>query len=158
MVFFRLNKLKAYFKYNNMYNPTTEDQLFKLKTNKKWTPDKNYYFTETYVEASKNALETEEQNKNKSKCYSNLTKGETEEQNNNKNKYYNSLTKGERIAKNELADQNDIIFTKADKGGAAVLIDIEDYIKQTEDQLNNKDAYKKPQSYPRQTHARLVNA
>ena len=40
-------------------------------------------------------------------------------------------------------------FTKADKGGAAVIIDIEDYAKQTEDQLNNKDAYKKPQSYPR---------
>ena len=47
-------------------------------------------------------------------------------------------------------------FTKADKGGAVVIIDIEDYAKQTEDQLNNKDAYKKPQSYPRQTHARLM--
>ena len=33
--FFRLIKLKAYFKDNKMYNTTTEDQLFKPKTNKK---------------------------------------------------------------------------------------------------------------------------
>ena len=37
--FFKLIKLKVYFKGNNMYNPTTEDQLFKPKTNKKWRPE-----------------------------------------------------------------------------------------------------------------------
>ena len=43
---FKSNKLKAYFKYNNTYNPTTENQisLFKPKTNKKWRPDKNDHF------------------------------------------------------------------------------------------------------------------
>ena len=37
--FFRLIKLKANFKDINVYNANTEDQLFKLKTNKKWRPD-----------------------------------------------------------------------------------------------------------------------
>ena len=50
-----------------------------------------------------------------------------------------------------------IIITKADKGGAVVIIDVEDYVKKAEHQLNNKDAYKKLQYDPTQTHTRLVN-
>ena len=74
--FFRLIKLKAYFEdnmYVYMYNPTKLDQP---KTNKKWRPDENHHTVETYIEATKNALETEEQNNNKNKYYNNLTKGE----------------------------------------------------------------------------------
>ena len=120
--FFRVIKLKAYLKDNNMYNPIREDQLFKPKTNKKWRPDKNHHTVETYTEATKNALETEEQN-------------------NNDNKYYNNLTKGERKALKELTDRNDIIITKADNGGAVVIIDVEVYVKEVEHQLSNKDSY-----------------
>ena len=120
--FFRVIKLKAYLKDNNMYNPSREEQLFKPKTNKKWRPDKNHHIVETQSEATKNALETEEQN-------------------NNDNKYYNNLTKGERKVLKELADQNDIIIIKADNGGAVVIIDVEDYVKEVEHQLSNKDSY-----------------
>ena len=74
--FFRLIKLKAYFKDSDMYNPSTEDQLLKPKSNKQWRPDKNHQIVETYIEAIKNALETEEQNNNNNKYYNDLTKGE----------------------------------------------------------------------------------
>ena len=50
--FFRLIKLKAFFQDNNMYNLSTEDQLFEPKTNKNWRPDKNHYTLETYIEAT----------------------------------------------------------------------------------------------------------
>ena len=80
-----------------MYNTTIEDQLFKPKTNKKWRPDKNHHTIEMYIEANNNAPERKEQI-------------------NNKNKYYINLTKGGRKAPKELADQNDITITKADKG------------------------------------------
>ena len=82
----------------------------------KWRPDKTHHTVGTYIETTKNALETEP--------------------NNNKNKYYNNLTK----ALKELPDRDDIIITKADKGGAVVIIDVEDYIKEAEYQLNNKSA------------------
>ena len=111
--------------------------LFKPKTIKKRRPDNNHRTVEKYIEATKNALETEEQS--------------------NKNKYYNNLTKGERKALKELADRNNIIITKTDKGTAVVIIDIEDYVKEVEHQLNNKDAYKKLQYDTTQTHAILVN-
>ena len=120
-----------------MYNPTTEDQLFKPKSNKKCRPDKNHHTVEMYIEATKNALEPEEQKSNR-------------------NKYYNNLTKGERKALKELAVWNDIIITKADKGGAVVIIDVEDYVKDAEHQLNNKDAYRKLQYDQTQMHTRLV--
>ena len=136
--FFRLIKLKAYFKHNNMYNPTTEDQLFKPKTNKKQRPDKNHHNVEKYIEATKNTLETEEQN-------------------NNRSKYYNNLTKGKRKALKELADRNDIIIRKAENGVAIVIKAVEDYLKEAKHQLNNKEAYKKLQYNPTQTHTGLVN-
>ena len=67
------------------------------------------------------------------------------EQNNNKSKYYNNLTKDERTTLKELADRNDIIITKADadEGRAVVILDVKDYVKENQHQLNNRDAYKK---------------
>ena len=105
--------MNVYFKDNNTYNPITEDKLFKPKTNKKWRPDKNEHTVETCIEATKNALKTEEQN-------------------NNEIKYYNNLTKGERTTLKKLADWNYAIITKADKRVTVVIIGIDDYIIEAE--------------------------
>ena len=56
-----------------------------------------------------------------------------------------------------MTDRNDIIITKEDKEGAVAIIDVEDYVKEAEHQLSNKDGYKKLQYDPTQTHSRLVN-
>ena len=68
-----------------------------------------------------------------------------------------NLTKGERTALKEVEDRNYIIIKKADKGGAVVIIDVKDYLKEAEHQLNNKDAYKKLQHNPTKIHGRFVN-
>ena len=44
-----------------------------------------------------------------------------------------------------------------DKRVAIVIIDVKDYVKEAEHQLNNTEAYKKLQHDPTQTHKRLVN-
>ena len=54
-----------------------------------------------------------------------------------KEKPYNNLTKSERTSMKELSERVGIIITKADKGGAVVIVDVKDYIKQAERQLNN---------------------
>ena len=54
-----------------------------------------------------------------------------------KEKPYNNLTKSERTSMKELSERVDIIITKAEKGGAVVIVDVKDYIKQAERQLNN---------------------
>ena len=71
----------------------------------------------TYIEATQRELEKE------------LTKM--------KERPYNNLTKSERTSMKELSERVDIIITKADKGGAVVIVDVKDYIKQAERQLNN---------------------
>ena len=43
----------------------------------------------------------------------------------------------------ELQSRKDIIVTYADKGGSAVILDVEDYVKKAERQLNDKENYRK---------------
>ena len=57
----------------------------------------------------------------------------------------------------ELSEREDIIITKADKGGAVVIVDVKDYIKEAERQLNNTEKYRKRQEDPTATNIKLVN-
>ena len=77
---------------------------------------------ETFIEEFKNELQKEEHIKKKLPK-KNLTKNETE-------------------ALKDQSIRNDIIITKADKGGAPVLIDVNDYVHETNQQFNNKEFYK----------------
>ena len=65
------------------------------------------------------------------------------EQTKMKEKPYNNLTINEGTSMKELSEREDIIITKADKGGAVVIVDVKDYIKEAERQLNNTENYRK---------------
>ena len=54
-----------------------------------------------------------------------------------------NLTIKERQAMQELKSKNDIVITDADKGGAVLILDVEDYVKEAERQLSNKENYRK---------------
>ena len=84
----------------------------------------------TYIEATQRELE--------------------KEQTKMKEKPYNNLTKNERTSMKELSEREDIIITKADKGGDVVIVDVKDYIKEAERQLNNTENYRKLQEDPAQ--------
>ena len=47
-------------------------------------------------------------------------------------------------------------ITKADKGGATVIWDVNDYLKEAEKQLNNQTFYKKLETCPTEEHTRLI--
>ena len=51
-----------------------------------------------------------------------------------------TTAKGERTALQELNERDDIMITKADRG-AAVIINVRDYIREAESQLKNKNNY-----------------
>ena len=57
----------------------------------------------------------------------------------------------------ELSEREDIIITKADKGGAVVFVDVKDYVKEAEGQLNNTENYRKLQEDPTATNIKSVN-
>ena len=57
----------------------------------------------------------------------------------------------------ELSEREDIIITKADKGGAVVIVDVKDYIKEAEGQLNDTENYRKLQEDPTATNMKSIN-
>ena len=54
---------------------------------------------------------------------------------------YNNLTREERTALYDLKNDKNIIIKSADKGSTIVVWDREDYIKEAEKQLGDKDVY-----------------
>ena len=67
------------------------------------------------------------------------------------------MFKVETIATKELGDHTDIIITKADKGGAVVIMDVKYYINEAHRQLNSKDHCKILNKDPTTNNAKLVN-
>ena len=90
----------------------------------------------TYIEATQRELEKE------------LTKM--------KERPYNNLIKSERTSMKELSERVGITITKAEKGGAVVIVDVKDYIKQAERQINNTKNYRKLQEDPTATNMKFV--
>ena len=61
---------------------------------------------------------------------------------------YSNLTKEEHLALNSLRDDTSIIIKEADKDSVVVVWDREDYLKETEKQLGDKETYEEISSDP----------
>ena len=53
------------------------------------------------------------------------------------------MSKKEEHALQNLSKRDDVIITKAVKGGAVVVVDVDDYVQEANRQLDNKEFYKK---------------
>ena len=63
-----------------------------------------------------------------------------------------NLTKNETDTSQQLNQRAGIIITKADKGGALIIIDVDGYIREANRQLNNTDFYKKISKDPTESN------
>ena len=115
--FIRKVKLKAHFKNKEQ---GIENQEFRISRNKTRTPKKNHHTVETFAQAFQNDLLKEEEHI--------------------KQILHKNLSKKEEDALQNLSKRDDIIITKADKGGAVVIVD---YDQKANRQLDNKEFYKK---------------
>jgi hypothetical protein len=68
-----------------------------------------------------------------------------------------NLSKEELEALDHLKTMDDLVITKADKGGAVVLQNVNDYIKEAKRQLDDDSFYKKVPNNPTDEHAALVS-
>ena len=48
-------------------------------------------------------------------------------------------------------------FTKTDKGGAALILDVENYIEKANKELNNENYYEKPNCDATKEHTQVIN-
>ena len=77
-------------------------------------------------------------------------------QKNVKNPKFN-LSNGQKEAMKYLAKRRDIIITTADKGGAVVIMNTENYIKEANRQLSDKNNYKTLLTDSTLQHNKMVN-
>ena len=107
----------------------------RFKSNSNWIPDKLPSCVETFITAIKHDIKSSKTKK--------LPR--------------NNLTKSEREALLNLQKRNDII-TKADKGGAVVILDIKDYIDEANRQLNHTNNYEQLDFDPTELHTEKIKS
>lgn len=133
--FSRKVKLRAHFEADAPDRSELEKKFY--RTNKSWEPNKTHHTVSTFLEKFKNDVILE-LNKAKPQSTSNLT------------------TK-EQIALDSLRTRSDILICKADKGGATVIMDVDNYIVEANRQLSDEKFYRKLHANPTETNLGLVN-
>ena len=113
------------------------EDIFRKPTNKTWVPNNNHHSTETFIEVTRNEINNEIEKM--------------------KRPNYSNLSVKEQKALQELQSRDDIVITDADKGGAVVILGVEDYIKEAERQLRNTENYKRLNRNPTTANNKTVN-
>ena len=69
----------------------------------------------------------------------------------------NNISQHEKNIISGFSKREDLVFTKADKGGATVMLDVEDYVEKANKELKDKIYYKKISHDPTHEHLKIVN-
>ena len=110
------------------------------KSSSTWVPKNTHYTVRTFLEDFSRKMETELK---------------TQVPKSGRNPIKN-LSKEELEALDHLKTMDDLVITKADKGGAVVLQNVTNYINEAKRQLNDVNFYKKVSTDPTDEHAALV--
>ena len=123
--FYRCSKLKAHFKNPKNKARFTKEYIFRKPTSKTRVPVKNHHSIEPFIEATRNETNNEIEKTNSSN--------------------YSHLFVKEQKALQELQSTDDIVITDVDKGGAVVILDVQNYLKEAEITPQHRN-YKKTKS------------
>ena len=125
-------------KLHDNFGDTPMQKLI-FKSTSTWVPKDTHHTVQTFLEDFSRKVETE-------------LKTGTPRAGKNKN-----LSKEELEAMNNLKSMDNVIITKADKGGAIVVQVVQNYIKEADRQLRDESFYKKVTKNPTSEHAALVS-
>ena len=110
-----------------------KSELF-ARRNKTWTSKFNHHTVDTFISCVTKELEESKPNL--------IPK--------------DNLTRKECWALQELSIRDDIVITKADKGGATVIVDVKDYVQEANRQLQDTQYYRELNYNPTEDHANLI--
>ena len=109
-----------------------------FKSTSTWEPTDTHHTVKTFAEDFNRKVESS-------------LKTETYNRGNRRN-----LNKEEHLAMENLRNQEDIVITKANKGGAVVVQDVAEYVKEANRQLADTSFYKKLKENPTSENAAIV--
>ena len=130
--YFRRIMLRAHFKNDEPY----QYEGFSNKNNSSWTPKNVHHSIKTYMQAVQNDLNESSRESHKDRP---------------------NITSGEMTALAALKERDDIIISKADKGGAVVIQDVTAYLAEAEKQLSDTVFYERQDRDLTNEHAQLIN-
>ena len=130
--YFRRVMLRAHFGPNN----NQDDEGLTSSGNSTWLPKETHHTVKTYIQKVRNDFDSYISTPNSSRP---------------------NLSPGEKEAMDDLAGRDDIIISKADKGGAVVIQDVDDYIQEANRQLGNSEFYRKVDRDLTKEHSDQVN-
>ena len=116
-------------------NQQTKKQILKVKPIR--NPKRNHHAVETFIEAVNKDIVERFSHKNK------LPK--------------NNLTDTDKNATEYFSKRNDLVITKAGKGGVTVFLVVKDYITIENKQVQDNAFYQKLNAYPTAKHSEIVN-
>ena len=126
-----INKFNRKIKLRAHFGTSLPEGGLYFKNNSEWEPGNVHHTVKTFTEDFKNRVKH------------NINKNGQNLAMNRKN-----LSKKETKAMDDLSKRDDIVVCKANKGGAVVITDVEDYINKANRQLNDKRFYKKVEENP----------
>ena len=131
--FFRRIKLRAHFDKPDPYHIPSESELF-ARRDKNWTLKFNHHSVDTFI-----SCVTKELKESKPNPIS-----------------HDNLSPKESQTLKELSSRDDIIITKADKGGVTVILDVKDYVDEANRQLQDTQYYRQLNYNPTEDHANII--
>ena len=131
--FFRRIKLRAHFDKPHPYHIPSESELF-ARRDKNWTQQFNHHSVDTFISCVTKELKESKPNPIP----------------------HDNLSPKERQTLKELSSRDDIIITKADKGGATVILDVKDYVDEANRQLQDTQYYRQLNYNPTEDHANII--
>ncbi len=135
-----VNKFNRRIKLKSHFGTTLEKGNLYFKNNSTWEPKDVHHTVKTFVDDFSQQVQNSLKNETKDVAF------------NRKN-----LSKKENQALEDLKNREDIVICNADKGGAVVISDVKDYVKEANRQLTDQSFYKKVSYNPTPEHAALVN-
>ena len=133
-------KLRKLFHNKNVQKQETKlaNKEPNIKCKTIWEPKKNHHTVETFIEAVNKDIAERFSHKKKLPNNNNLT-----DINKNAIEYFSK--------------RNDLVITKAQKGGATVILDVTDYIAKVNELLQDNSFYRKLYEDPTAKHSEIVN-
>ena len=119
------------FHKNTSINRTTSESELFSRRDKNWTPRINHHSEDTFISCVTKELKLVNSNPN-------------------------NLSTKERKTPKELSSRDDIIITKAEKGGATVIMNVNDYVDEAKRQLQNTQYYRELNYDPTEDHANII--
>ena len=129
-------KLKSEDNDETPYYPTTLEKLNRKKRGNEYRPSREQYLN-SYIDRLRQDIQ--------------------EHISNRKQAPRKNLNIREKKALHRLSRNTDIVIKPADKGGATVILNTEDYLKEAERQLTNSQYYKKVETDLTKDHEQLIN-